>query len=165
MPVEEHLSYPPEPPAVDLRTVTWPALAVLVLLALAIGGLYAVYEFELPVKTPPQPQTFAQPRVATHESEIAALRELAGEQKQRLQSWRWANDQHTLVEVPIDRAMQLLAQKGGDAWAPLLPQQPALASPTAGAQRAITPDAVSQGTTSTRSSAAPPSNATTQDKR
>ena len=52
MPAEEHLRYIPESSAVDLRGVTWPALAVLILLGLAIGGLYAVYDFATPVKTP-----------------------------------------------------------------------------------------------------------------
>jgi hypothetical protein len=119
--------------------VIWPALAVLILLAGAIGGLHAVYHFGVPVKTVPQPQTFPSPRVSTHESELAESRRLATEQNQRLNAWRWADDQHTRVQIPIDRAMKLLIEKGGNAWSPLLPPQPALSSPTAGAQRAVTP--------------------------
>lgn len=139
MPAEEHLRYAPESSAVDLRGVAWPALAVLTLLALAVGGLYVLYDLSLPIKTVPLPQTFAAPRVTTHETEVAELRRLTGEQSQRLNTWRWSNDQHTLVEVPIDRAMQLLVQKGDAAWTPLLPPEPALASPAAGAERAVTP--------------------------
>jgi hypothetical protein len=139
MPAEEHLRYLPESSAVDLRGVAWPALAVLILLGLAIGGLYAVYDFSTPVKTPPPPEMFPTPRLATHQNEIAETRQLAAEQNQRLNTWRWANDQHTLVQVPIDRAMKLLVDKGNDAWSPLLPSEPALSSPTAGAQRAVTP--------------------------
>src|SRR5690242_19623452 len=139
MPAEEHLRYVPESSAVDLRGVAWPALAVLILLALAIGGLYAVYEFGTSVKTPPPTESFPGPRLATHQNEIAETRQLAAEQNQRLNAWRWANDQHTLVQVPIDRAMKLLVDKGSDAWAPLLPPEPALSSPAAGAQRAVTP--------------------------
>jgi hypothetical protein len=144
MPAEEHLRYAPESSAVDLRAVIWPALAVLTLLAFAVGGLYAAYEFSLPVKTSAPPQTFPTPQVTTHENEITERRRLAAEQNQRLNTWRWANDQHTLVQVPIDRAMQLLVAKGRDAWSPLLPAQPALSSPTAGAQRAVTPENQSQ---------------------
>lgn len=139
MPAEEHLRYVPESSAVDLRGVAWPALAVLILLGLAIGGLYAVYDFATPVKTPPPSETFPTPRLATHQNEIAETRRLAAEQNQRLNTWRWANDQHTLVQVPIDRAMKLLLDKGSDAWSPLLPPEHALSSPTAGAQRAVTP--------------------------
>ncbi len=145
MPAEEHLRYVPESSAIDLRGVTWPALAVLVLLALAIGGLYLVFDFGVPVKTAPQLQTFPAPRISTHENELAESRRLAAEQTHRLNSWRWADDQHTLVQVPIDRAMKLMVQKGGDAWSPLVAPQPALSSPTAGAQRAVTsPENASQ---------------------
>jgi hypothetical protein len=139
MPAEEHLRYVPESSALDLRSVTWPALAVLVLLALAIGGLYLVFDFGVPVKTAPGLQTFPAPRISTHESELAESRRLAAEQNHRLNTWRWADDQHTLVQVPIDRAMKLLVQKGGNAWSPLVAPQPALSTPTAGAQRAVTP--------------------------
>lgn len=145
MPAEEHLRYVPESSAVDLRGVTWPALAVLALLAFAIGGLYLVFDFAVPVKTAPQLQTFPAPRISTHESELAESRRLAAEQNQRLNAWSWADDQHTLVQVPIDRAKKLLVQKGNDAWSPLVPPQPALSSPTAGAQRAVTaPENASQ---------------------
>jgi hypothetical protein len=139
MPAEEHLRYVPESSAVDLRGVVWPALAVLILLALAIGGLYAVYDIGVPAKTPPPSQTFPSPRLATHQSEVAETRQLAAEQNQRLTTWGWANDQHTLVQVPIERAMKLLVAKGADAWSPLVPPQPALSSPAAAAQRAVTP--------------------------
>jgi hypothetical protein len=139
VPAEEHLRYVPQSSAVDLRGVAWPALAVLVLLCLAIGGLYVVYDFTVPDKTPPPSQTFPSPRLATHQDEMAETRRLAAEQSQRLNTWRWANDQRTLVQVPIDRAMKLLVDKGGDAWSPIMPPQPALSSPTAGAQRAVTP--------------------------
>ncbi len=145
MPAEEHLRYAPESSAIDLRSVTWPALAVLALLALAIGGLYFVFDFGVPVKTAPPPQTFPAPRISTHESELDESRRLAAEQNRRLNTWRWADDQHTLVQVPIDRAMKLLVQKGGNAWSPLVGPQPALSSPTAGAQRAVTsPESASQ---------------------
>ena len=139
MPAEEHLRYVPESSAVDLRGVAWPALAVLILLALSIGGLYVVYDLGTSVKTPPPSETFPSPRLATHQNEMAETRQLAVEQNQRLESWRWANEQHTLIQVPIDRAMKLLVDKGTDAWSPLLPPEPALSSPTAGAQRAVTP--------------------------
>jgi hypothetical protein len=140
MPAEEDVRYVPESSAVDLRGVIWPALTVLILLALAIGGLHAVYQFGVPVKTVLPPQAFPAPRVTTHASEVAELRRLAAEQNQRLNAWRWADDQHTLVQIPIDRAMKLMVEKGGDAWSPLLPPQPALSSPTAGAQRVVTPE-------------------------
>jgi hypothetical protein len=139
MSTEEHIHYAPEPASVELRVVVWAALASLLLLGGSIGGFYQVYRREVPVKTVSAPQDFPRPRVVTHAAEVEQLHRLATEQSERLKTWRWANDQHTQVQIPIDRAMQLLAQKGADAWAPLLPPQPALASPTAGAEKAITP--------------------------
>lgn len=152
MPAEEHLRYVPEPAAVELRVVVWAAIASLLLLASSIGVFYEISRVEVPIKTVPALQTFPQPRVVTHAVDVAELHRLAAEQSQRLNSWGWANDQHTLVRVPIDRAMQLLVQKGSDAWAPLLPPQPALSSPSAAAERAITPQP-------TLSPAAPPASA------
>ncbi|MFY9695666.1 MAG: hypothetical protein WA776_16565 [Xanthobacteraceae bacterium] len=139
MSADEHIHYAPEPADVDTRIVLWAAIAALVLLFGAIGGLYAVYDYDVPIKTVPSPKEFPQPRVVTQEADIAELHRLAAAQNQRLKTWSWANAQHTLVQIPIDRAMKLLVQKGGDAYAPLLPPQGALSSPTAGAQNAITP--------------------------
>ena len=105
-----------------------------------IGVFYEIYQAAVPIKTVPAPRTFAEPRVTTHAADVAELHRLDEEQSHRLNTWGWANDQHTLIQIPIERAMQLLAQKGGEAWAPLLPPQPTLSSATAAAQRANTPN-------------------------
>jgi hypothetical protein len=139
MPVEEHIQYLPEPPGVDSRVILWCALAALLLLAAAIGVFYAVYDYGVPVKTVPLPEKFPQPRVVTSQADRAELQRLRAEQSRRLETWGWADPNHTLIQIPIERAMQVLQQKGGNAYAPLLPPQPALASPTAAAQNATTP--------------------------
>ena len=149
MSVEEHIQYVPEPADVDTRIVLWCAAGGLLLLFGAIGGLYAVYDYDVPVKTVQLPTEFPQPRVVTHEADIAELHRLAAAQSRRLNTWRWVNDQHTLVQIPIDRAMELLVQKGGDAVAPLLPPQGVPTSPTAAAQNAITPNAPANSGTAT----------------
>ena len=139
MSAEEHIQYIPEIVRGRVRVVLWSAFAALILLGGAVGGLYAIYDYAVPVKTIPLPQQFPQPRVVTHAADVAELHRLAAEQRERLKTWRWANDQHTLVQIPIDRAMQLLVQKGNNAWAPLLPPEPALSPPTAGAENAMMP--------------------------
>jgi hypothetical protein len=139
MPAEEHIRYVPEPPSVDSRLVISAAIASLLLVAFAIGLLYEVYQRSVPIRDVPAPQTFSQPRVATSKVEIAERERLTSEQKQRLEGWQWANPEHTLVQIPIERAMQMLAQRRDDAWAPLLPSEPALSSPIAGARNATTP--------------------------
>ncbi len=156
MPAEERIAYVPEPPAIETRVAVWAAAATLVLLAGSIGGFYAIYRHAVPIETVPAPQQFPQPRVVTSQDEIAQRRRLAAQQSERLRTWGWANDQHTLIAIPIERAMQLLVQKGQDAYAPLLPPQPALSSPTAGAQNAITPDGTPHSPPPPQNAAAPP---------
>ena len=140
MPVEEHIEYVPEPSGVDSRVVVWAAIAALLLIAVAIAVLSAVYQDMVPIKTVQKPHQFPKPRVVTAQDESTERRNLTLEQSHRLETWGWANSQHTLVQMPIERAMKLLVQKGVDAYAPLLPPQPALAAPTAGAQNATTPN-------------------------
>lgn len=140
MPAEEHITYVPESSGVDSRVVIWAAVAALLLLALAVAGLSVVYQDAVAVKTVQKPQQFPKPRVVTSQDESAERRDLTLEQSRRLESWGWANNRHTLVQVPIERAMKLLVQKGADAYAPLQPPQPALSAPTAGAQNATTPN-------------------------
>jgi hypothetical protein len=138
MSADSHVHYTPERPAINARGVAWTALACLALLGGAIGGLHALYQFGVPVKAPPAPQSFPQPRINARESE--ELHRRLGAQRQQLETWRWTDAEHSHVQIPIERAMRLLAQQGGNAYAPLLPPQPSLPSPTAGAQRALTPN-------------------------
>lgn len=136
MPVEERIRYAPESPSIDSRIVIWAAIASLLLVASTIGFLYQIYQRSVPTKEMPTPEAFSQPRVAPSRVEIAERERLTSEQKQSLEVWQWADPEHTLVQIPIERAMQMLAQRGNDAWAPLLPAKPALSSPIAGAQNA-----------------------------
>ena len=154
MPAEEHIRYIPESPAINLRGVALSALGALVLLGGAIGGFHAIYQGAVPIKTVPLPQKFSQPRVDTQD--VTERHRLLAAQRQQLETWRWANDSHTLVQIPIERAMQLLVQKNADAYAPLLAPQPALSSPTAGAQRAVTTGATPVDPTVPRDAAPAP---------
>jgi hypothetical protein len=124
MPAEEHLQYVPQPPGVPLSVAVGGAVASLLLLAVAIGAFSAIYSASVPVKVVPAPQGFPEPQVLTESAEVAQLRRLNAEQTSRLNSWRWADTEHTLVQIPIDRAIQLLIARGSNAWAPLETTQP-----------------------------------------
>ncbi|HTC07103.1 MAG TPA: hypothetical protein VK749_27135 [Xanthobacteraceae bacterium] len=124
MSAEEHIHYIPESPGIDNRAVLLCALGALILLAGTIAGFHEVYRRGVPVKDVLAPQAFPQPRVVTSQVEVEERRRLTGAQQERLETWRWANDQHTLVQTPIERAMQLLVQKGAAAYNPLLPPPP-----------------------------------------
>ena len=110
MHAEEHSRYVPESPSVDVRVVVAGAIGALLLLGLAIGVLSWIYQVAVPIKTMQMPAPFAQPRVVPSQDEVAERKRLAATQNQRLGTWQWANSDHTLVHIPIERAMQLLAQ-------------------------------------------------------
>ena len=133
-PRDHHIQYVPEPPTVKVRFVGWTALAALLLVLVAIFGGYGVYRAAVSPNPPPAPQAFPEPRVNTTEKE--ELRRIQDAQNAKLKAWGWADDQHTLVQIPIERAMQLLAAKGANALDPLLPAQAALSPPTAAAEQA-----------------------------
>ena len=132
---EHHIEYVPEPPSVGMAFVGWSAVGSLLLLVVAIGALFGLFHVVVPSRAPTPPQAFPQPRVDTSESE--ELRRITDAQKKKLETWQWADSEHSTVQVPIERAMQLLAQKGAEAYQPLLTSpQSALSPPTAAAERA-----------------------------
>ena len=133
-----------EPPGVSVRPVLFGALAAVLLVLAAVWGLNAVYDREVPSRTLPAPEQFPSPRVQTHQTE--QLQELLAAQRRQLTGYAWADQNKTLVRIPIERAMDIIAQRGGEAYAPLLPPGPATADPTAGAQRATTGQGPPSGT-------------------
>ncbi len=139
---EEHVHYVPEPSSVSMTFVGWSAFGAIVLLVLAIGGLHVIYNASVSNRTMPAPAAFPQPRVDTDDA--AKLHQILGAQTKKLQSWGWADDQHTLVQVPIERAMRMMAKKGEGGYDALMPAQPALSAPGSAAQRAVTPGETSQ---------------------
>jgi hypothetical protein len=134
---------PLEPAGVSLRPVLFGALASVVLMLAAIWGLNAVYDWQVTSRPLPAPEQFPSPRVQTHQ--VEQLRELLAAQRHQLTEYEWVDQDKTLIRIPIERAMEIIAQRGGDAYAPLLPPGPATAHPTAGAQRATTGQAPSSG--------------------
>jgi hypothetical protein len=65
-------------------------------------------------RLPPEPRLL--------ENEPENLQRMRGAEDQVLNNYSWADDKHTLVKLPIDRAIELLAQRG-------LPSRPASAIP------------------------------------
>jgi hypothetical protein len=131
---KHHIQYVPEPPSISTTFVVWSALGSLLLVAIVIGGFYGLYRAAVPTANYPAATKFPQPRVDTKENE--ELRRIRAAQQQKLETWGWSDAGHTLVKIPIERAMQLLAAKGKDAYSPLLQPQAALSPPTAAAERA-----------------------------
>jgi hypothetical protein len=125
-----------ESPDVAIRPVLAAALGAGLLLAGTIGGLDAIWHRAVPIRTVPPPQSFPEPQVRTDER--AQRLQLEARQRERLNGYHWADQPHSLVQIPIERAMQIIAQEGAQAYAPLVPSPQALSSSTAAAQRAAT---------------------------
>src|SRR5258708_9683952 len=110
---------PLEPAGVSLWPVLLGALASVVLMVAAIWGLNAVYDWQVPNRPLPAPEQFPSPRVQTHQAE--QLKDLLAAQRQQLTAYEWADQDKTLIRIPIERAMEIIAQRGAEAYAPLLP--------------------------------------------
>jgi hypothetical protein len=132
---ETHRGEKPETPQVSTRAVILNAGGILLLLAFAIGVLDVVYYRQVSVQSFPAPEKFPRPRVET--GQRVELHHLEAAQRRRLDSYRWVDHKQGLIEIPIDRAMQILAAEGEKAYQPLAPAS-ALATPSAGAERLIT---------------------------
>ena len=126
-----------ESPNVRTRPVLLAALGSLVVVFGSIWLLAAFFAWQVPTYNLPPPEKFPAPRLRTDEVE-QRLR-IEAEQRERLTGYHWANQSRTLVRIPIERAMQIIAARGAGAYAPIAPSPEALASPTAGAQRATPP--------------------------
>jgi hypothetical protein len=134
---------PLEPPGVSRGPVLWGALASIALMMGAIWGLNAVYDRWVPNRTLPAPEQFPSPRVQTHQAE--QLRDLLAAQRRQLMGYAWADQGKTLVRIPIEQAMEIVAQRGVEAYAPLPPSGPAPAAPAAGAEPKTTGQGRSDG--------------------
>jgi hypothetical protein len=112
------------------------AFASIALVLGAIWGLAAVYDRSVANRTLPVPEPFPSPRVQTHQAE--QRRELLAAQRQQLTGYAWVDSGKTLVRIPIERAMDIIAQRGAEAYAPLPPSGHAPSAPASGAGPATT---------------------------
>jgi len=116
-----------EPAGVSHRPVLWGALASIALMLGAIWGLSAVYDWRVPDRGILPPEQFPSPRVQTHQ--VEERQDLLAAQRRQLMGYAWADQSKMLVRIPIERAMEIIAQRGAQAYAPLLPPGPTPAAP------------------------------------
>ena len=92
--------------------------SVLIFLLLSMSALLLIYLHETPqavplIAAPPAPHVDA--------DEGAQRRALEQRQRAELSSYRWANKDHTLVTIPIERARQIIASRGVEGYGPIQP--------------------------------------------
>jgi hypothetical protein len=108
-----------EPTAVDAKRVVFAAASVLVFLGASIGVLAFAYYTLVPRGGPPAPRGFPQPRLEAHPG--TELQTYLAQQRERLNGYHWANDGHSILAIPIDRAMAIIGGGGADAYGPIAP--------------------------------------------
>ena len=109
-----------EPPGVATRTILSATMGFLLFVAAGLALLHLYYRHVLDAEPVPKPAaTFPAPRLqADPEADLAELQRRQGE---RLAAYGWVDRDTGLVQIPIERAMALIAARGADAYAPLEP--------------------------------------------
>jgi hypothetical protein len=108
---------PRELPDVDSRRVLAISLGFLLFVAIGMAILAGVYGYRLGGYRPAPPAAFPAPELQTNP--LADLRRLQDEQRARLAQDGWADQSRGLRLIPIERAMDLIAARGAQAYDPI----------------------------------------------
>jgi len=93
------------------------AAGLLVFLAVSIGSLWGIFVDAVPDRTPAPAQEAPKPRLlANPPAELSAV---LSAQRDKLSGYHWVDRDKGVVSIPIDRAMQIIAARGADAYAPI----------------------------------------------
>lgn len=104
---------------VSVRVVTWFAIGLIIsgiCIFVAMIGLYRFFKHEQPSPEPPSriafhPQNSApEPRLQTVPK--ADLERLRASDDRQLNSYGWIDKQRGIINIPIERAMELIAERG-----------------------------------------------------
>lgn len=113
-----------EPGGVATWKVAAFAAAFWALMAISVGVLYAIFSAIAPAERTPPSKQFPPPRLQAQPAKD--LNALIDQQWKELNTYRWVNAERTLITIPIGRAMEIIASRGDQAFAPIatLPSQP-----------------------------------------
>jgi hypothetical protein len=111
-------SVPLAKPGVDSQRVIVIAAAVLVFLGASMGMLALVFFTVVPGNLAPTPRQLPQPELQAHPG--ADLQQLLARQRSEISQYRWASPDHALVAIPVERAMEIVAERGPQGYAPIV---------------------------------------------
>jgi hypothetical protein len=108
-----------EPDAVPARAVVWTAIGLMLGLVLALALAYATFELLAEHDKPPATEVTAAPPRAVPAPQLnpdqqRTLQALRHAEQAILGSYEWIDGQQGIARIPIDRAMEILAEKGLD---------------------------------------------------
>jgi hypothetical protein len=104
-----------EPGGLRTGWVTVFAGGFLLLLFGSLAVFYAIFVTATPRDRTPPPHEFPPPRLESNPA--VELHALLDKQRKELSDYRWANADHTVLAIPIDRAMAIIAARGEKAFA------------------------------------------------
>jgi hypothetical protein len=103
-----------EPDNLNTRAIMFTALAILVAILFAFVAAYAMRAWQKPATSYSGPNAAFDFKVAAPRLESAPQIDRANyfaEKERLLNSWQWINKQAGVARIPIDAAMQLMAQR------------------------------------------------------
>jgi len=108
-----------EPKDISVRGVLWFAVGLLisaVIIHFALGWLYAAFEHHYPSPDSPSRIAFGAKMIAPQpQLQIdpgADLEKFRAEEDAKLNSYGWVDREREVIRIPIQRAMELIAQRG-----------------------------------------------------
>jgi fatty acid desaturase len=107
----------PQRPDVASRLVLATVLGFFGFVLVAIAGLFAYYMLNVPAGLIASPRTFPAPHLQTDSH--GDLERLQAAQRKTLSTYTWVDPNKGLIQIPIDRAMQLIVARGQHALDPL----------------------------------------------
>lgn len=121
MSAEVHSDHEFPSPGVANRPVIAIAAGLMAMMLCGVLLMFGFYIWKVPGRTLPAPRQLPSPQVRTDERLLRQQLEAA--QAERLSGYHWENSQKTVIGIPIERAMQILAARGTAAYDPII-QQP-----------------------------------------
>ncbi len=127
MAVEAHDARDWPAPGVRNRPVIAIAAGLMAMMLISVAALTGVYIWKLPERDAATPLPLPAPQVRTDETLLR--RQLERDQLSRLSGYAWQNPEKTLIRIPIERAMQILAARGPQAYDPIIAPPKTAGSP------------------------------------
>ena len=102
-----------EPEGVPTRFILYVAIGFLVFVAGCLAGLFLYYSSFAGTRTRPKPEPFPAPQL--QRTPLSDLENLKRQQRAQLTGYAWVDKDQGIIRIPIERAMQIVAARGGAA--------------------------------------------------
>jgi hypothetical protein len=106
------------PPDIDVRRVLLAATSVVILLGVTFVCMMAFYNWQAPNRVFVRPRPFPSPRVFEDQKQEAER--LLAAQRRRLEPSRKASVSEDSAAIAIEKAMEIIAARGANAYDPIL---------------------------------------------